>query len=304
MLKKAKKGIIEKFKRLLWCWHQTSCPCKHVDWVNCPAIQPIPQEGDTIEKCSHVAKGITHVQVTVSDKKYPLIDLRTTRKRKTPKPSSKFFKPQSAMLNACGSKEQNPKKMKTEIARHVETNLMFAKGRYFIVINSKAVKPLAKGTIIDIETDGLFPNRNHIITLGILKRNEIRILQLIKPQYTRFQKLCHRIVETQPKPHYAYASHFEQSFLQVTTEWQDLTQYYDIEYDDECPVRPHRLASLTFHPFPNQPYDIDGQQVLTEWQQWLKTKKPKHLSEIIYHNTCDILRTQQILEKNGVSQRC
>jgi len=187
--------------------------------------------------------------------------------------------------------------MKPLIAKEVERNLLFPKGRYFIIINSKAVKPLQKGTIIDVETDGLFPDRNHIITLGILKRNEIRIFQLIKPFYDRFQKLCHQIVEDQPMPHYAYASHFEQSFLQVTTEWQDLTQYYEVDYDQENPWRTSRLAAITFHPFPNQPYDIDGQQVLTEWQQWLKTKKPQHLTNIVYHNTCDILRTQQILEK-------
>lgn len=187
--------------------------------------------------------------------------------------------------------------MKSEIARHVETNLLFAKGRYFIIINSKIDNLLEKGTIIDCETTGLYPEHDHIITLGVLKRNEIRIFQLIKPFYDRFQKLCHQIVEDQPMPHYAYASHFEQSFLQVTTEWQDLTQYYDVEYDEECPIRPHSLASITFHPFPNQPYDIDGKDCITEWQQWLKTKKPQHLTEIIYHNASDLLRTQQLLEK-------
>lgn len=188
--------------------------------------------------------------------------------------------------------------MKSEIARHVETNLLFPKGRYFIIINSKVTKPLQKGTIIDIETTGSFPEHDHIITLGILKANEIRIYQLIKPFYTRFQKLCHNIVEDQPTPHYAYASHFEQNFLQVTSDWHDLTQYYQVDYDEENPFRPSRLANATFHPFPGQPYDIDGKDCITEWQQWLKTKKPKHLINIVYHNACDILRIQQILEKS------
>lgn len=192
---------------------------------------------------------------------------------------------------------QTENSVKAQIAKEVRKNLLFP-GRYFIVYNHKNEKNLSKGAIVDIETTGLNPKLDRIITLGILKSKQIRILQLIKPEYTRFQNLCHHTAEQQPKPRYAYAAHFEQDFLQVPDGWQDLTQYFEIDYDWENPLRRYSLANCTFHPFPSEPFDIDGSQVPQAWQLWLKTKDAKFLTDIIYHPLCDLLRTQELIEKS------
>jgi len=105
----------------------------------------IQVEGDTVERCPHVAsgeskavasvvlsptrvrdlcsecyktykhpensllsKGITHLQVTVSHKKYPRLDLRTIRKKKHPEPKSKFFKPRTAYQKRLWKKDAKP----------------------------------------------------------------------------------------------------------------------------------------------------------------------------------------------------
>jgi len=190
--------------------------------------------------------------------------------------------------------------IKQKLANQVRTNLIFPKGRYFILITHKTDKPLKKGSIIDVETTGLDPQQDHIITLGILKGNQARILQLIKPNYTRFQNLCHYTAQEQPKPHHAYASQFEQQFLRTntaTSDWHDLNQYFEVEYDYENPLRRCRLADCTTHPFPSEPYDIDGPQVPQAWQLWLRTKDANFLTDIVWHSLCDLLRTQQLVAR-------
>lgn len=38
MFENLKKSLIGAKKKLLYCWQADSCPCKHVDWKNCPAV--------------------------------------------------------------------------------------------------------------------------------------------------------------------------------------------------------------------------------------------------------------------------
>lgn len=50
-----KKRVISFYKRLLWCWHQQSCPCHHVDWDSCPCIHKI--EGMYVDDVRFTIKG-------------------------------------------------------------------------------------------------------------------------------------------------------------------------------------------------------------------------------------------------------
>lgn len=169
---------------------------------------------------------------------------------------------------------------------------------YFISLSCKLDTPLHKGCIIDIETTGLNPASDQIITLGIIKKKLLLIYQLIhEDSYHRFHSLCHRVVKEQPIPRYGYACRFEADFLKILDDdWQDLTQHFEV--DSDPPYRRYSLASVTRHPFPNEPIDMGGSQVPVEWTEYLKTKNTIHLANIVYHAVCDLHRTKQLVEKN------
>lgn len=188
--------------------------------------------------------------------------------------------------------------IKEQIAKQVR--VLLAKKWYFIVYTHPVNPLLQKGTIVDCETTGLDPKIDHILTLGILKRNKAEIYQLVQCRCARFKRLCHYIVARTPTPRYAYASHFEADFLNIKDDWIDLTQYFEVEYDYANPFRRYRLVDCTSHPFPSEPYDIDGAQVPNAWQLWLKTKDPNFLTDIVYHSLCDLLRTQQLTDKDSI----
>jgi len=170
---------------------------------------------------------------------------------------------------------------------------------YFISFRYKLEKPLAQGSVIDLETTGLDPLTDNIITLGIMKKNHLLIYQLLhEDSYSRFSSLCHHVVKEQPTPRYGYACAFEADFLRIKDDkWHDLTQYFTVDYDDFNPFRRYSLIDVTHHPFPNEPIDIDGSQIPHEWQQYQKTKKKIHLTNIIHHCICDLHRTQQLIHK-------
>jgi len=170
---------------------------------------------------------------------------------------------------------------------------------YFVSLSYRIDNPLSQGCIIDCETTGLNPSLDKIITLGIIKRNRLLIYQLThEDDYDRFWSLCHRVSKHQATPRYGYACGFEADFLKILDDkWHDLTQYFEVDYDEENPYRRYSLADVTRHPFPNEPRDIEGSQVPQEWQAYLKTKNKTHLTNIIYHAICDMHRTKQLVGK-------
>jgi hypothetical protein len=153
---------------------------------------------------------------------------------------------------------------------------------------------LPAGCIIDIETTGLDPAYDKIITLGILKHDIAQIHQLTIPAYNTFKLFCLSKTEKSPKPRYAYAAHFEQEFIGHFKDWQDLTQYAEREYiNDFNPYYRLRLDECTLTPF--QEPDIEGREAPAYWETWLQQRKPKILYAITYHCLCDLLRTRQLI---------
>ena len=165
---------------------------------------------------------------------------------------------------------------------------------WFIEISIRTNPHLPEGTIIDLETTGLRPRWNHIVTMGLYKDDKIRIFQLVKPEYDRFWNLCHNIAQKQPRPLYAYAAHFERDFLKIPDGWKDLTRYYEV--DDYYPIRNFRLIDVTTYPYNSQAdYDIDGKDVPKKWAEWLFDKNLKSLMEISYHCMIDLIRERQLI---------
>jgi len=39
-----KKILIRLHRRLFICWRQEACPCRHIDWLNCPCIEEINEK--------------------------------------------------------------------------------------------------------------------------------------------------------------------------------------------------------------------------------------------------------------------
>jgi len=199
--------------------------------------------------------------------------------------------------------------MKDDFLKDFRRYFLFASRELFIKIYMKTNPCLEKGCVIDIETTGLNPRKNdyynpqsHVITLGIYQGDLIRIYQLAKPDYDRFLEICRRIVDKTPQPRYAYAAHFEQKFLEVKEGWQDLTRYiepdYEWDYYDHPPWFSGRLSlkDVTKGPYESrEDWDIEGSEVPSTWEKWLKTKDPRVLSEISYHNYIDLLRERQLI---------
>jgi len=192
--------------------------------------------------------------------------------------------------------------MRNQIHKDISRHTLFG-AHYFISLEYKLDNPLTNGCIVDIETTGLNPLSDKIITLGIIKKNLLLIYQLThEDSYWRFWSLCNRLVKKQPIPRYGYACGFEADFLKILDDnWHDLTEYFEVDYDNECPVRRYSLVDVTRHPFPNEPIDIDGSQVPQEWQQYLTSKNKIHLTNIIYHSVCDLHRTKQLIDKKHIN---
>jgi len=196
--------------------------------------------------------------------------------------------------------------MKNAFLENLRKWFVFPHRKWFLALYLNADFPLERGSIIDIETTGLNPRygypyipRCHVITLGIYQGNLIRIYQLIKPSYIKFLATCRKIIQKTPAPRYAYAAHFEQSFLGVLNGWQDLTQYEEMRSDwwgGEPSFRRFSLVDVTRNPCPKrEDWDIDGSEVPATWEKWLKTGKVELLGEIAYHNYIDLLRERQLV---------
>jgi len=185
---------------------------------------------------------------------------------------------------------------KRQFWRIFNSFFLFGVKGWFVRLKFKANPPLKKGTIIDCETTGLNPELDKILTLGIYRGDRILIYQLVKPKYRGFKKMCRLIVRKQPKPLYAYAARFEQEFLEMSHGWRDLTRYYEVEYDEWCPIRRFRLIDVTTYPYETtKDFDINGAEVPQKWREWLKHKNPKILSEVAYHNYVDLHREIQLI---------
>ena len=189
--------------------------------------------------------------------------------------------------------------MKNQIHKDVIKHRLFG-AHYFISLHYKVDTPLSQGSIIDIETTGLDPSTDNIITLGIIKKKHLLLYQLVhEDSYKRFWSLCNRLAKAQPTPRYGYACHFEADFLRIKDDkWTDLTQYFEIDYNDFIPFRRYTLADVTHHPFRDEPIDISGSEIPGEWQQYVTSRNKIHLTNIIYHCYCDMLRTKQLTEKD------
>jgi len=178
------------------------------------------------------------------------------------------------------------------------------------------------GTVIDIETTGLDPRKDEIITYGIFSAEVIRIYQRTDPTpegLKRFERFVSRSFDFLPRPYCAYKSEFEEAFLKVKIDhdlFKKWSEYADLyrecskhgwfivsrAVDEGCPkcgehstirMKWPKLAELITmpHEYFETSLEADGEDVPDIWREYVKTREKSFLLGIIYHNLYDLLRS-------------
>lgn len=168
-------------------------------------------------------------------------------------------------------------------------------GRY----QKNILSGIFNGTIIDIETTGLEPEYDEIITFGWLVKNVICVIQRFEASLKEFYGIIKEELTILPKPLYAYNAEFERKFLQVKIE-------KDLEIIDVFQPWKERAESRGFKwpkldeiaPVPYEYLDerqVSAHAVITCWKKYLMTRKPKQLNLIVKHNMRDLRQTLSLL---------
>lgn len=158
------------------------------------------------------------------------------------------------------------------------------------------------GSIIDIETTGLSPSHDAIITCGILSQNKVRIFQLLNEDYATFKETISGEVKSSPDPRWAYCCGFERGFL--GGEWNDLGVTYEVDWDEYNPVRYYKLNAVAPMSWSG---DISGAYMPTLWSNYLNSdpnglNRPSCLFEIVWHNAVDLLREFSVWQRGRTTK--
>ena len=156
-----------------------------------------------------------------------------------------------------------------------------------------------EGSIIDIETTGLYPDEDDIITFGFLVRDTITVMQRLEATASEFyQAVKSRVLEL-PSPLYAYNAKFERSFLaaklkldldiiDIFEPWMQRAEREGRKYpalDD--------LARLPREYFEEQV--LDGRQVPFLWRSYQNTGDKRKVSLVVRHNMEDLIQALYVL---------
>lgn len=142
-------------------------------------------------------------------------------------------------------------------------------------------------SIVDIETTGLDPSRNKLITLGMIYGHNLHIMQRMKEDKDDFKDRCiehitelnrHGILEF-----YAYNCSFESRFLGNHLSWNEIMPYRIKK--DECVKFDH------FH-------FGTGKEAVAWWKKWEKTGEIEYIENIMRHNVNCLLKEFAIFSVN------
>lgn len=156
-----------------------------------------------------------------------------------------------------------------------------------------------KGSVIDIETTGLNPATDEIITFGFIEDNKLQIIQRTNKDKIGFYNELKKVVKKLKAPFYAYNGSFENDFIQaqlgikkkvvdVFAPWRKMAESQGQKWP--------KLDDLVSEPeiYLGMPR-ITGRDCPILWKNFLKTKDQELLAPIMEHNKSDILRTLFLL---------
>jgi len=156
-----------------------------------------------------------------------------------------------------------------------------------------------EGSVIDIETTGLNPAIDEIVTLGFIEVNKLQIIQRTSEDKAEFYKELKDVVSKLKAPFYSYNGSFENSFIQaqlgITKEVVDVFAPWKQMAESQGQKWP-KLDDLVSEP---EIYlgilRITGRDCPILWKNYLKTKDRELLTPIMEHNKSDILKTLFLL---------
>lgn len=160
---------------------------------------------------------------------------------------------------------------------------------------------LLKGTIIDVETTGLNPDVNEIVTFGYLTENKVSIMQRVEASATEFYKAIKSKLSKLPHPFYAYNAKFDQMFLNSKLKRKTPPEFIDIfkpwmeraELEGQKYPSLDELARLPRAYFKEK--IIKGRDVPFLWAGYQKTKDKRKLSPIVRHCMEDLVQALFVL---------
>jgi DNA polymerase III epsilon subunit-like protein len=159
---------------------------------------------------------------------------------------------------------------------------------------------IPKGALIDIETTGIDPVNDEILTLGFVAKNNLVIIQRRTKSKDRFYQEISELLTTLSAPFYAYNLGFEQEFLEnqlgVKCAGTDLFKPWQDRAEKKYGIKWPKLDDLISEPeFYYDEKRIRGEDVPVLWKKFLKSKKEKFLALIMRHNQSDLLRELYLL---------
>ncbi len=153
-------------------------------------------------------------------------------------------------------------------------------------------------TVIDVEATGdMHKNKSHfVITMGYLNARKAIIYQLIDTdKHKEFAKKCKAIGYQLPPPVVAYHKDSEMVWLKLFRwGWVELMNHeIDVSKEGKILAKHVSLDNITFNWD-----DVTGNDVIGEWQKYVKGGNRIHLKRIAYHNFIDLLKEYQVALKS------
>jgi len=142
-----------------------------------------------------------------------------------------------------------------------------------MIVERARVPALFKGTIVDVETTGLCPKLDRLITVGILRNGEYEVYQATDS--SSLLESLRPIFQTLPRPIYAFNKSFEEGFLGIRIDRE--LQLRLFESKNEA-IRISGVEDPLGH----------GSKVPLEWASYLCDKGRDHLDRIVAHNRADL----------------
>ena len=174
-------------------------------------------------------------------------------------------------------------------------NIKIQVGRY----QKTLLSALVAGTIIDLETTGLYPSRDDIITFGWLTGNEIQVIQRVEASPETFYGCIEEELDRIPSPLYAYNASFERDFLKSKTgrdlefidvfkPWRNMAERKGLKWPSLDKISPVPYRYMGEKP-------VKGGDVVVIWKSYLRNRKLGSLSLIVMHNMRDLIQTLSLL---------
>lgn len=152
---------------------------------------------------------------------------------------------------------------------------------------------LPEGVVLDVETTGLDPKKDEIITFGYIQEDSMTIIQRTEAETSGFYQAIKAELKTIPQPIFAYYAEFEKGFLErfgFKGIFVDILDPWKTKAN-ELNIRAPKLDELV--PGPEKymgEKTTTGSDVVQMWSRYLKSGDLDVLKRIIRHNQIDLLQ--------------